>query len=272
MSRCRTATVGRYSGVSSAIVEQSRPDSGASALVESGLRLPPLSRAGAIAAVLAERPVPRLLRRSARVGLLIAGSVVIAAGVAVMLWTRLGPGPLDVFIGAVRVRTGLSLTLAVWLVIASLIAAAWLLGRRPGPGTLASPLIVGPAMQVFVSVLDGIEPPDAFVLVAAIHVTAVFVVGLGAGALIVSGLGAGSGELLASAASDRTGRPEPGLRMGFELSWLVVGVLLGGPIGVGTVLVALVIGPAVAVGYRAVDGAATIGRARVEAVRAANLA
>jgi uncharacterized membrane protein YczE len=177
-----------------------------------------------------------------------------------------------VFIGAVRVRTGLSLTLAVWLVIASLIGAAWLLGRRPGPGTLASPLIVGPTMQAFVSMLDGIEPPDAFLLVVLIHVAAVFVVGLGAGALIVSGLGAGSGELLASAASDRTGRPEPGLRMTFELTWLVFGVLLGGPIGVGTVLVALTIGPAVAVGYRAVDAAAVIGRAKVGAVREANWA
>jgi uncharacterized membrane protein YczE len=186
--------------VSSAIVEQSRPESGCRAPVDSGFRLPPLSRAGAIAAVLADGPMPTLLRRSARVGLLVAGSVVVAAGVAVMLWTRLGPGPLDVFIGAVRVRTGLSLTLAVWLVIAS---------------------------------------------------------------LIVSGLGAGSGELLASAASDRTGRPEPRIRMAFELVWLAVGVMLGGPIGVGTVLVALTIGPAVAVGYRAVDATAVSCRTRL---------
>ena len=261
----RTIAGGRYSGVSSAVVEQSRPNSVGGAPVDSGFRLPPLSRAGAIAAVLADGPMPTLLRRSARVGLLVVGSMAIAAGVAVMLWTRLGPGPLDVFIGAVRVRTGLSLTLAVWLVIASLIGAAWLLGRRPGPGTLASPLIVGPAMQAFVSLLDGIEPPEAFVPVAVIHVAAVFVVGLGAGALIVSRLGAGSGELLASAASDRTGRPEPRIRMAFELAWLAVGVMLGGPIGVGTVLVALTIGPAVAVGYRAVDAAAVSCRVRLAA-------
>jgi uncharacterized membrane protein YczE len=250
--------------VNSAIVEQSRPGSGRGAPVDSGFRLPPLSRAGAIAAVLANGPMPALLRRSVRVGLLVVGSLVIAAGVAVMLWTRLGPGPLDVFIGAIRVRTGLSLTLAIWLVIASLIVVAWLLGRRPGPGTLASPLIVGPAMQAFVALLDGVEPPDAFVVVAAIHVAAVFVVGLGSGALIVSGLGAGSGELLASAASDRTGRAEPAIRMAFELTWLGVGVLLGGPIGVGTVLVALTIGPAVAVGYRAFDAAAISCRIRLE--------
>jgi uncharacterized membrane protein YczE len=258
--------------VSSATVEQSRPDSGRRAPVDAGFRLPPLSRAGAIAAVLADGPMPTLLRRSARVGLLVVGSVVIAAGVAVMLWTRLGPGPLDVFIGAVRVRTGLSLTLAVWLVIASLIGVAWLLGRRPGPGTLVSPLIVGPAMQAFVALLEGVEPPEAFMAVAAIHVGAVFVVGIGAGALIVSRLGAGSGELLAAAASDRTGRAEPGLRMAFELTWLGVGVMLGGPIGVGTVLVAITIGPAVAVGYRGVDAAAVSCRTRLAVARRTRLA
>jgi uncharacterized membrane protein YczE len=198
---------------------------------------------------------------------LVAGSLVIAAGVAVMLWTELGPGPLDVFIGAVRVRTGLSLTLSVWLVIASLIAAAWSMGRRPGPGTLVSPLIVGPSMQAVLSVLGRTEPPDALVLVLLIHVAAVFVVGVGAGMLIVSGLGAGSGELLASAASDRTGRPEPRLRMAFEVSWLVIGVALGGPIGLGTLVVALTIGPAVVVGYRTVDASVVSCRSRLAAAR-----
>ena len=236
------------------------------------MRLPPLSRAGAIAVELAKGPIPPLLRRSVRVGLLLLGSTLVAAGVALMLWTGLGPGPLDVFIGAVRVRTGLSLTLAVWLVIASLIGAAWLMGRRPGPGTLVSPLIVGPVMQVLLSALDGVEPPDTFAVVVAIHIAAVFVVGLGAGALIVSGLGAGSGELLASAASDRTGRTEPRLRMAFELTWLVVGVVLGGPIGVGTVLVAFLIGPAVMVGYRVVDAAAVSCRTRFGDARETGLA
>lgn len=197
-----------------------------------------------------------------RLALLVTGSLVIAVGVAVMLWTGLGPGPLDVFIGAVRSRTGLSLTLSVWLVIAALIGAAWAMGRRPGPGTLMSPLIIGPIMQASLSLFGRVEPPDALVLVVAIHVTAVFVVGIGAGALIVSGLGAGTGELLAAAAADRTGRPEPRLRMAFEASLLLAGVALGGPIGIGTVVVALTIGPAVMVGFRAVDGIAVNCRTR----------
>jgi uncharacterized membrane protein YczE len=244
-----------------------RPDAPDVGAATSRSRIPAWSRAGAIAAVLADGPTPRLLRGSARLGLLVAGSLIIATGVAVMLWSGLGPGPLDVFIGAIRVRTGLSLTLSVWLVMASMIAAARVMGRRPGPGTLVSPLIVGPSMQAVLSVLDRAEAPDALVIVLVIHVAAVFVVGLGAGALIVSGLGAGSGELLASAASDRTGRPEPRLRMAFELTWLVVGVALGGPIGLGTIVVALTIGPAVMVGYRAVDGAVLSCRTRLGAAR-----
>jgi uncharacterized membrane protein YczE len=103
--------------------------------------------------------------------------------------------------------------------------------------------------------------------VIAIHVIAVFVVGVGAGALIVSGLGAGTGELLAAAAAERTARSEPRLRMAFESSLLVVGVALGGPVGLGTVVVALCIGPAVMVGYRVVDSVAARGRIRFDAAR-----
>lgn len=253
--------------MSSVVVDQPSPRAPAVATGGRRSRLPAWSRAGAVAAVIATGPTPRLLRNSVRVALLVSGSLVIAAGVAVMLWTGLGPGPLDVFIGAIRVRTGLSLTFSVWLVIGSLIGAAWLMGRRPGPGTLVSPFIVGPSMQAALSVLDRVEPPEALAIVLLVHVAAVFVLGVGAGALIVSGLGAGSGELLAAAASDRSGRPEPRIRMGFELTWLVAGVGLGGPIGIGTVVVALTIGPAVMVGYRAVDAAAVSCRTRLAAAR-----
>ena len=261
----RTALDGRYSGVSSALVDDPRPDALDVAPVARWSRIPTWSVAGAIAAVIASGPRPQLLRGSARLALLVSGSMVIAAGVAVMLWGGLGPGPLDVFIGAIRVRTGLPLTFSLWLVIASLIAAAWLMGRRPGPGTLVSPLIIGPTMQVALSMLRGVEPPDSVAVLLAIHVTAVFVAGVGAGALIVSGLGAGSVELLASAASHRTGRSEPRLRMAFEVTWLVVGVALGGPIGLGTVVVALAVGPAVMVGHRVVDGAVVSCRTRLAA-------
>lgn len=218
------------------------------------------SRAGAVAQVLGRGTPRRVLGLATRVALLFAGSVTIGVGVAVMLWNDFGPGPLDVFIGAIRTRTGLPLTVAVWATVGSLMLVAWALGRRPGLGTVTAPLVIGPSMQLALTALDRLGAPSSLVVHLLIHVAAVVTVGVGSGALIVSGLGAGTGELLAAAASDRSGRPEARVRLAFEATWVVVGVALGGPIGVGTVVVAALIGPAVQHGYRAVDGIATRSR------------
>lgn len=211
------------------------------------------SRAGAIAATMSSGVPRRVLRFGLRVLMLVLGSLLIAAAIATMLWNSFGPGPLDVFITGLRETTGISLTLAYWSAFAGMLALVVLLGRRPGPGTIVTPLILGPSVESLLSFVDQFDRPGSIVVQVIIHVAAIAVVGLGAGALIVSGLGAGTGELLASAASDRTGRPEPHLRLVFELGWLVVGVALGGPIGVGTVVFAGLIGPAVANGHRLVD-------------------
>lgn len=214
------------------------------------------SRAGAIAHVLGQGAPRRVLGQMTRVALLVAGASTIGVAVALMLWNDFGPGPLDVFIGAVRQRTGLPLTLAVWATVGGLILLAWGLGRRPGVGTLAAPLVVGPTMQATLSGLEQFDAPNGFGASVAVHLVAIGLAGVGSGALIVSGLGAGTGELLAAAASDRSGRPETRVRLAFEVTWVVLGVALGGPIGVGTVLVAFLIGPAVQHGYRWVDAVA----------------
>ena len=224
------------------------------------------SRAGAVAAVLAAGVPRRILAVTTRVALLVVGSVTIGLAVGVMLWNDFGPGPLDVFIGAVRARAGVPLTVAVWAVMAGMGAVAWALGRRPGPGTLLGPLIAGPSMQATVTVLDKIGAPEGVVLHLLVHVGAILAVGLGAGALIVSGLGAGMGELLAAAASVRSGRPETTVRFACEATWLVLGVTLGGPIGLGTVVVTLLIGPSVAHGHRRVDALVTGSRRHLDAV------
>ncbi|MEY2957927.1 MAG: hypothetical protein RLZZ01_495 [Actinomycetota bacterium] len=197
----------------------------------------------------------RVLSFGGRVLLFVAGSIAIAVAVGVMFWNDIGPGPFDVFVGAVHERTGLPLAVALWVVVGVLVAIAWALGRRPGPGTLIGPLLVGPVLQFVVTVLESVDRPDELFVALLVQAMAIVLIGLGAGSLIVSGLGAGTGELLAAAASDRTGRPEARVRGAFEIAWLLLGIVLGGPIGVGTVIVAVAIGPAVATGYRLVDTA-----------------
>lgn len=198
-----------------------------------------------------------MLTFSSRVTLLVLGAFLISASVAVTLWTELGPGPLDVFIGAMRNRTGLPLSIAVWATVGVLTLAAWLLGRRPGLGTIAAPFLIGPMLQSTLAILESFEHPSSFVVLVALQLIAIAGIGIGSGALIVSGLGAGTGELFAGAASERVRRPESQVRPAIELTWVVVGVALGGPVGFGTLLVALLIAPAVANGYRLVDLLAT---------------
>jgi uncharacterized membrane protein YczE len=207
----------------------------------------------------------RALAWTARIGLLAAGSVILAVCVAVMLWNDLGAGPLDVFIAALRTRTGLPLAFAVWITIGVLTLFAWALGRRPGIATVIGPIVVGPTMQIVLGNLERFEPPRWIMARIAIHLVAVGAVGFGVGAVMASRLGQGTGELLALAASDRSGRPEQRMRMMFEITFLAVGGLLGGPIGFGTVLVALCIGPSVARGRRTVAAGLAASRRQLSA-------
>ena len=203
------------------------------------------------ASVFSARRIRRTTALTTRVCLVVTGATLIATGAAVTLWTGLGAGPMDTLISAINARTGLAVPFVVWLVAGTLMSAATLIGRRPGIGTFLSPLIVGPVLGALRSFLATVPPPSDTAAVAW-HVAGVATIGLGAGALIVAGLGSGTGELLAGATARRTGRREPHIRAGFELTWLSIGLLLGGPVGVGTLIVAILIGPAVANGSRLV--------------------
>jgi uncharacterized membrane protein YczE len=225
------------------------------------------SAASAVIEVLMTGSTRRVLAFTSRVAILIAGAFTIGLSVAVMLWNNLGAGPLDVFIGALRAHTGLPLAVAVWLTVGTLISIAWLLGRRPGPGTVLAPFIVAPIMQTALAALRTIEPADVLAIRIVIHMLAIGALGVGAGAVVTSGLGAGTGELLTSATAARVGHKELHVRACLELTWVTIGVLLGGPAGVGTILVAFLIGPSVARGRRIVNAATSRARKQVATTR-----
>lgn len=206
----------------------------------------------AAAAVFTVHRIRRTTAVTTRICLLAVGATFIATGVAVTLWTGLGAGPMDVLVATISERTGLALPFVVWLVAGTLMSAATLIGRRPGIGTVLAPLIVGPVLAAVRSFLATVPPPSHTAAIGW-HLAGVATIGLGAGALIVAGLGPGTGELLAGATAGRTGRREPHVRAGFEMTWLAFGLLLGGPVSVGTLIVAMLLGPAVANGKRIVD-------------------
>jgi uncharacterized membrane protein YczE len=233
-----------------------------------------ISRAGAMAAVVASRGLRRTLPFATRVSLMVGGAATIGFGAAATLATGLGPGPFDVLITGVSGQTGLPFAFSLWLLAGTLTAVAAALGNRPGLGTVVAPLIIGPVIgwcsgfmraTLSLAIQPGSESaglgvvwqqrPSEVVAAVVVHLMGIALIGVGAGALINSGLGAGTADLLSAATSSKLGRSVPLVRTCFELAFLGLGLTLGGQAGVGTILVAVAIGPAVRAGHAVVGGA-----------------
>jgi uncharacterized membrane protein YczE len=136
------------------------------------------------------------------------------------------------------------------------LGVAVLLGVRPGVGTLCDMVLVGSLLDLYNGVLP--EATEAGLLVQiGVDVLGVLIVGLGSGMYIKARLGAGPRDSLMLALSRRTGRRIALVRGAVEITVFVLGVILGFSAqpqvmvaGLGTIIFAFGIGPAVELGFR----------------------
>jgi uncharacterized membrane protein YczE len=177
---------------------------------------------------------------------LLTGLALFAAGIVMLLESRLGLSPWDVLNQCIAKHTPLSFGIANTVVALVVLAVAWRLGATIGPGTVANALLIGVLVDVltrthvFAGVEDESVPVRALVLVAGI-----LVIG-GASALYIGGaLGAGPRDSLMLVLSRRTRRRAGLVRTVLESSVTAVGFALGGKVGIGTLAFALGIGPAI---------------------------
>jgi uncharacterized membrane protein YczE len=182
---------------------------------------------------------------------LLAGLWLFAAGIVLALRSGLGVSPWDVFHDGIRQVTPLSFGVATVLLGLLLVGVGALIGVRPGPGTLANMVLIG----VFVDLLLAAGVPgDLEALDLAVRLSAlaggVVLVALGSALYIGAGLGSGPRDGLMLAISVRTGWRVGLVRTLIEAVVLAVGVLLGGSAGIGTLLFAFGIGPAVEAAFR----------------------
>jgi uncharacterized protein len=182
---------------------------------------------------------------------LFAGLWLFAAGVVLGLRSGLGVAPWDVLHDGVRQVTPLSFGTATILVGVVLVAVALAAGIRPGPGTLANMLTIGLFADAMLATgiagdLDARPLPLRLLAVAG----GVALVAIGTALYIGAGLGSGPRDSLMLALSGRMRVRVGVVRALIEGSVLVVGWLLGGAAGVGTVLYAFGIGPAVELAFR----------------------
>jgi len=112
------------------------------------------------------------------------------------------------------------------------------------------------ALQVGVQV---IPHPDPLWLRLVFVITGIAAIGLGSGLYLTTNLGPGPRDGWMTGIHERFGWPVARVRLGIEVSVLAIGWLLGGTVGLGTVLFALFIGPSVGWGLRAMDRGAAAG-------------
>jgi uncharacterized protein len=184
-----------------------------------------------------------------RVAWLVAGLFLCSCGVVFFLESELGLPPWDVLHQGLAEQLGISFGAANLLVSVVVLALVWRL-RRIGLGTLLNAILIGS----FVIVLTAIDAVDALSeepLGFRIGLVAVALIcfGVGSAFYICASLGAGPRDSLMLVVSRRLGVRIGAARTGIEIAALVVGFLLGGTVGIGTLVFAVGIGPVVELSF-----------------------
>lgn len=186
-----------------------------------------------------------------RLGKLLVGLCLFGVGIWLGLQAHLGVGPWDVLHGGLAQHLGTPFG-RTSIGVSVVVFGIGLLARvRPGVGTVANVFLIGTVIDLLLGtpLLDGVGRGP---LVWRLLTTAGGILAVAAGSALYLGahLGPGPRDGLMVAIHTRTGWSVGTSRAALELAVLVVGVLLGGPVGIGTLAFALGIGPAVQLAFR----------------------
>lgn len=179
-------------------------------------------------------------RLARRLPQLYVGLFLYGVSLAMMVRGALGLAPWDVlhsgFVRHVPMTLGSAVVLFSFVVL-----LLWIpLREMPGLGTISNALVVGVSADV---TLAALERPDAIVLRIALMLGGVVLCGVASGLYIGAQLGRGPRDGLMTGLARRTGLSLRLVRTALEAGVVVVGLLLGGKLGLGTVVYALAIGP-----------------------------
>jgi uncharacterized membrane protein YczE len=191
-------------------------------------------------ASLALRPLPVALNPVRRLPQLAAGLLLYGGSMALQIRATLGLDPWDVLHEGLTRRTGLTFG-TITAITGLVVLLAWIpLRQRPGVGTVANVVLIAVAVDAGLAVLPA---PTALVWRIAFLVLGVVLNGLATAAYIGARLGPGPRDGLMTGLNARFGWSIRVVRTAIELTVLAAGWLLGGTVGIGTIIYALAIGP-----------------------------
>ena len=184
---------------------------------------------------------------------LIAGLWLFGTGEAFLFAANLGATPWGVLAQGVSRHVGIDIGWATF-VVGLVVLLAWIpLKQRPGLGTISNIIVISIAVDV---VFSHLPTPPTLLLRLLLMLAGIATIGLGSGFYLTAGHGPGPRDGWMTGLHRVTGRPVGQIRLVIELCVLIVGWLLGGTVGIGTALFALLIGQSVALGLAIVKAIA----------------
>ena len=180
----------------------------------------------------------------ARVGVLFFGLFIFGLGDSLLIQSTIGNAPWSVLAQGVSGKLDISMGWSTFA-ISSLVLLLWIpLREKPGFGTLSNIVIIATAIQIGVTIFP---EQKNFALGVIYCLIGIGMVGFGSALYITCALGPGPRDGLMTALHNSTGVRIGRVRLAIEGSVLVAGWLLGGTVGLGTLLFALLIGQSIAI-------------------------
>jgi uncharacterized membrane protein YczE len=177
------------------------------------------------------------------------GLFIFSAGVVGNLNAGLGMMPWGVLNVGLEKMTTLTLGKVSQVVGLVVLLLGWLLGFPPGFGTFVNMYLIGIYIDWIIAARL-IPLPETLPFQLGLLLFSVAFLGLGTLLYIRTGLGAGPRDGLMMGLVNKTGRPVSTIRGSIEITVLAIGYLLGGPVGIGTVISAMTVGYSVQLAFR----------------------
>ena len=181
-----------------------------------------------------------------RLAILLFGVFIMGIGGATTVQSELGNPPWTVLAQGLAIQLEIPLGWAFFLV-SCLVLLVWIpLRVTPGFGTITNAVVFAASLQLGISI---IPKQDSFTISLLMVLVGIFLVGFGTAIYITCGLGQGPRDGWMIGFVKRTGIRIWQIRFAMEAFALTIGYLLGGKVGLGTVLVMLLIGQTVAISF-----------------------
>jgi len=164
-------------------------------------------------------------------------------GEGLLLVSYTGASPWSVLAQGISLKVNFSIGIVTFFISIFVISLWIFLNQKPGIGTILNAVIIAVMIDLC---LKYVSTPESFILKIILAVFAVMLVGIGSGIYLVANLGPGPRDGLMTGLQKKTNLPIAMVRAFLEVTVVSIGWYLGGTVGIGTLLFAFGIGPAVA--------------------------